>query len=481
MIPTDMEGGGGGVTYFDSHGNIITNPHYIRYQQKLIDDAVGRKIGTWNREDAKVICDKFLTDKDLTDDELLQFEGGGHVTDLVVDCLQENQPDLEQGTNYHTVLMILAIIFYVISAIGTIFAWTGVGAIISRAALVIATIIEFGDGLGYILDDEPDYFMAGITWVFMLVYPMAQAGKSVFRPITKKISKVLSQSAKLGFKGSSKAFKSLTRTDKVILKNFFDEYPKIKSGIRLANTTLDDMTKTVKRGIKSLDSIAGTSWVKTQLRWVIKYILKPLKIGVKLIANLIVMISAWDPQLASGGFTWLGEKTGWDTFGSLASLFDKWAKSGIHGQSAYKAMLDWYGNPRAVITTTPKDCSMETYSWIDTKTSYKKEFNKLGLDDKELRAGIWEEWQKGWRPARTVENVDDVLSMELALLNYERFHKLIDGNTDILLSLGFNQEEIDDWNKVLESCEAYLKAIETQNEDLQDAMTYLEYFKNRLK
>ena len=481
MIPTDLEGGGGSVTYRDSHGRIIDNPHYLRMRQKEIDDALGRQMGTWNREDAKLICDKFLTGKDLTDSELQKFEGGGHVTDLVLDCLQENQPDLDTGVDYHTVLMILAIVFYVISAIGTIMAWTGVGAIIAEAALIIATIIEFADGLGYILDDEPDYFMAGLTWVFMIVYPLAQAGKSVFRPITKKVSKLLSQGAKLGFKGAHTSFKSLTRSEKVILKGIFDEYPKLKTGINVAKSKLNSDIRVLKKTIKSMKGWPGTAWAVKQLEWVIKYILKPIKLGLKLILNIVAMLSVWDPQLASGGFTFLGQKTGWDSFDSLASLFDSWAKSGIHGQGAYKVMLDWYGNPRAVITTTPKDCSLETYSWIDTKLAYKTEFDKLGLSDGDVRKGIWEEWQKGWRPGRTIENASDILSTEFALLQYERYFKLISGNKNTLIKIGFTDEEVDSWMSVLGSCEKYLKAIETDNEILQDAMTYLDMFEEKLK
>ena len=480
MIPTDIDGGGGSVVYYDAWGEPITNPHYYRIKQKEIDDAVGRKIGQWNREDANLICDKFLTGKDLTNDELSKFEGGGHVTDLVLDCLQENQPDLETGVDYHTVLMILAIVFYVISAIGTIFAWTGVGAIIAKAALVVATVIEFADGLGYILDDEPDYFMAGITWVFMIVYPLAQAGKSVFRPITKKVSKVLSQAAKFGFKGAQQSFESLTRSEKAILKGFFDEYPKIKSGMNIALDKLNHDIRVVTKAISGLKGKPGTSWAIKQLEWVIKNILKPIKLGVKLVLNIGLMLSAWDPQLASGGFTFLGKKTGWDTFDSLASLFDSWAKSGIHGQGAYKVLLDYYGNPRAVITTTLKDCSMERYSWLDTKTRYKKEFNKLGLDEKELIAGIWEEWQKGWRPGRTMEDVDDLQSMELALLQYEKYHRLLTENKKTFIELQFTQEEIDEWMEVLGSCEKYLKAIERNNEALKDAMTYIDMFEDKL-
>ena len=354
MIPTDLEGGGGGVTYYASDGTIITDPTYIKYQQTLIDRNLGASLGKGYRKEAKVICDKFLTGKDLTDYELRSFEGNWYVNELILDCLQENQPDLEEGTSYHTVLMVLAIVFYIISALGTIMAWTGIGAVVAEAALVIATVIEFADGLGYILDDEPDYFMAGLTWVFMIVYPLAQAGKSVFRPITKKVSKILSQGAKLGFKGGHAAFSTLTRSEKVILKGIFDKYPKIKSGLNLATKELNSKIKSVEKAYRKLRGYPGTDYTVRQLKWVVTHILKPIKVGLKLLANIILMLSAWDPQLAAGGFTWLGEKTGWDTFGSLASLFDKWAKSGIHGQSAYKAMLDWYGNPRAVITTTPK-------------------------------------------------------------------------------------------------------------------------------
>jgi hypothetical protein len=481
MVPTDMEGGSGPTLYYDSYGRIITNPSYLRLKQKEIDDAVGASIGKSMREDADLICDKFLTGKDLTDTELQQFEYGGYITDLVLDCLQENQPDLETGVDYHTVLMILAIVFYVISAIGTIFAWTGAGAIIAEAALIIATIIEFADGLGYILDDEPDYFMAGITWVFMIVYPLAQAGKSVFRPITKKVSKLLSQAAKLGFKGVHTSFNSLTRSEKVILRGIFDEYPKLKTGIHTAKNKLNHDIRVVKKAIRTLKGWPGTSWAVKQLEWVIKNILKPIKLGLKLILNIVAMLSVWDPQLASGGFEFLGKKTGWDTFDSLSSLFDTWAKSGIHGQGAYKVMLDWYGNPRAVITTTPKDCSLETYSWIDTKTAYKTEFDKLGLSDKDLIKGIWEEWQKGWRPGRTIENASDILSTEFALLQYEKYFKLISGHRNTLIKIGFTDEEVDSWMDVLGSCEKFLKAIETDNEILQEAMTYLEMFEEKLK
>lgn len=480
MVPTDADGGGGGSSYYDSNGDIITNPHYLRMKQKEADDALGAEIGKWMREDVTTICNKFLKGKDLTDSEMAKFNQGGYITEWVLDCLSENQPDLNDTYGYHNVLMVLSIIFYIIAALGTMFAWTGIGAWIAAASLVVATIIEFADGLGYILDDEPDYFMAGLTWVFMIVYPLAQAGKGALRPITKKISKVLSQGAKLGVKGAHKSFISLTRSEKIMLKGVFDNYPKIKSGVIVAQKELATNIKTLKKTYRGLRDYPGTGYVVTQLEWIVKYILKPIAIGLKLVANIILMLSAWDPQLASGGFTWLGQKTGWDSFDTLSSLFDSWAKTGMYGKTAYKVLLDEYGSPRAVITTTPKDCTMETYSWLETKIIYAEEFmlDNIAIDSDELSDGIWEEWQKGWRPVKGIDMIDDVQSVELALLYYDKYSKLLKRNTATLIDKGFTKEEIARWSKVLGSCESYMKATQTENEDLQDAITYLDMFAN---
>ena len=463
-----------------SDSGVIKTHQYRINQQKEKEKHAYETITKPNEEKVKLICDKILTGKDLTDDETEYLEFGGPWSGQIIKCLGENQPELNDAYGYHTVLMIIAVVLYVISAIGTIMAWTGIGAVIAKVALVLATIVEFADGLGYLLDDEPDYFMAGLTWVFMIVYPAAQAGKNVFKPITSKVSKIMSQAAKVGFKGVDAAFGKLTRAEKLIMRQLFKDYPKLKSGLSLATKKLNQEIKVVQELIKFLRGKPGMEWVVRQLNWIIKNILKRILVGLKLIANIIIMLSAWDPQLAAGGFTWLGQKTGWDTFGSLASLFDKWAKSGIHGQSAYKHLLDAYGTPRAVITTTPKDCSMETYSWLDTRIKYKKEFNEnidITKDSDELIDGIWEEWQKGWRPGIEKKDIDCIECLEFALFTYQTYYNLLDGNEKILYSLGFTEEDISAWWKPLESCEAFLRAIEKENEDLQDAMTYLDMFK----
>ena len=479
MVPTDLEGGGGGVTYYTSDGKIITNPSYIRLKNKETDDALNRSLGNSYRKTAKEICNKVLKNIDLTDRETEILNGERYMSELIMDCLQDNQPDLNDASGYHNVLMVLSIVFYVIAAIGTMFSWTGVGAYVAAASLVIATIIEFADGLGYILDDEPDYFMAGLTWVFMIVYPLAQAGKNVLRPITKKVSKVLSQGAKLGAQGAHKSLMSLTRSEKVILRGILNEYPKIKSGVILAKNKLTSDIAVVKKAYRGLRGYPGTDFAITQLKWVVKYILKPIKVGLELVANIIFMLSLWDPQLVSGGFTWLGQKTGWDSFDTLSSLFDSWAETGMYGKTAYKVLLDEYGTPRAVITTTPKDCTMETYSWLETKILYAKEFNiniDVTKDSEGLTDGIWEEWQKGWRPVTDISMIGNIQSVELALIHHDYYSKLLKRNESTLIDNGFLKEEIDGWGKVLGNCEAYMEAIKTKNKDLQDAITYLDMF-----
>lgn len=152
----------------------------------------------------------------------------------------------------------------------------------------------------------------------------------------------------------------------------------------------------------------------------------------------------------------------------------------MYGKTAYKVLLDEYGSPRAVITTTPKDCTMETYSWLETKIIYAEEFmlDNIAIDSDELSDGIWEEWQKGWRPVKGIDMIDDVQSVELALLYYDKYSKLLKRNTATLIDKGFTKEEIARWSKVLGSCESYMKATQTENEDLQDAITYLDMFAN---
>ena len=130
----------------------------------------------------------------------------GRMHGLVMDCLEE-QEGLSTSYDYHLVLDIISIVFYVIGGVGTAFAWTGFGAYVAAVSFYLAMVIEFGNGLSYILvDDEPDYFMAGLTWCFMLM-PVMQLAKAPVKVVTKSLSTAFKTG---GLTSLTKTFYNLT-------------------------------------------------------------------------------------------------------------------------------------------------------------------------------------------------------------------------------------------------------------------------------
>tara|TARA_R110002020_G_scaffold455_4_gene2328 strand:+ start:1429 stop:2994 length:1566 start_codon:yes stop_codon:yes gene_type:complete len=484
MVPTDLEGGGGGVTYKDAFGKIITNPHYIRNKQKEIDDALGATLGKYNREIADTICNKFKTGEKLTDSELSQFKMKGYVHELVMDCLEEGE-GLDSWMDYHMVLDIISVVLYVIGGIGTAFAWTGAGAVIAAVSFYLAIVVEFGNGLSYILvDDEPDYFMAGLTWCFMLM-PVMQLAKAPVKVVTKSLSTAFKTG---GLTSLTKTFYNLTTAQKVLLQDLVSNFPKLKQAAKAGITKVDKTIKSFDNFIATMKGYWGTGWAIKQLQWIKKYILKPIKFGCTMLTQMAVILTAYDPSMVGGAFKFLGDKFDSDRFTSFGDYLNQLATNNISGYSVMKSLVREFGDAKGVITTTKIACNSEEYQWLQVKEAYKKQktasgiFGKLsqmGYSDSEWESMIWEDWQKGWRPNysqywdsdKTNHLNRGQIKDELALRILDNYKPILNYEKKVIEMEG--QEEWANIVKYLE-CSTFIKEYSQDNDDFTLTLMIIE-------
>ena len=470
MTPTDEMGGGGGVTYYDAFGNPITNPHYIRLKDTEISDKVLSNIGNQMRKDADRICNKFIKGERLTDSELDQFEMKGYVYDQIMDCLEEEE-GLSTGMDYHIVLDIIAIVLYIIGAIGTAFAWTGIGAVIAAASYWLALIIEFGNGLSYILvDDEPDYFMAGLTWCFMAL-PVMQLAKGPVKGVTKSLSTAFRTG---GLSSLTKTFQNLSTSQKLLLKDLLSNFPGLEKAARKGLTQVNKAIKSFDNLIDDLEGTWGAGWVVRQLKWIKKYILKPIKIGCNMLIQMAVVLTAYDPSMVGGAFKFLGDKFDSDKFNSFGDYLNKLATNNISGYSVMKSLLRKFGDAKGVITTTKIDCNGEEYEWLQVKEAYKKQNPMEGLSDSELEDMIWEDWQKGWRPnyGEYWDSVGDVMgNLNREQIKDELALRILDEYTPILnyKDKVIEMEGIKEWENIVKylECSRFIEESNKDNEDFE--------------
>ena len=484
MVPTDLEGGGGGVTYKDAFGRIITNPHYIRIKNKEIEDAVGAEIGRGEREDADKICNKFKTGEKLTDSELNQFKMKGRMHGLVMDCLEE-QEGLSTSYDYHLVLDIISIVFYVIGGIGTAFAWTGFGAYVAAVSFYLAMVIEFGNGLSYILvDDEPDYFMAGLTWCFMLM-PVMQLAKAPVKVVTKSLSTAFKTG---GLTSLTKTFYNLTTAQKILLQDLVSNFPKLKQAAKIGITKVDKAIKSFDNYIAAMKGYWGTGWAIKQLKWIKKYILKPIKFGCTMLTQMAVILTAYDPAMSGGVFKFLGDKFDSDRFSSFGDYLNQLATNNISGYSVMKSLVREFGDAKGVITTTKIACNSEEYQWLQVKEAYKKQKTASGIfgkvsqmaySDSEWESMIWEDWQKGWRPNYSQYWDSDgknhlnrgQIKDELALRILDNYKPILNYETKVIEMEG--QEEWANIVKYLE-CSTFIKEYSQNNDDFTLTLMTIE-------
>tara|TARA_R100001377_G_scaffold56761_2_gene33790 strand:- start:2875 stop:4437 length:1563 start_codon:yes stop_codon:yes gene_type:complete len=483
MVPTDLEGGGGGVTYYDSHGDRITNPNYYRIKQKEIDDKLGKQMGTWMREDADRICDKFLTGKKLTDSEVGKFQRDGYIKELVMDCLEESEQDLDDNWfDYHFVLDIISILLYVIGGIGSALSWTGAGAVIAAVAFWLALVIEFGNGLSYILvDDEPNYFLAGMTWCFMAM-PVFQLAKGPIKGITKS----LSTSFRIGGLSSlTKSFQKLSTAKKLILQNFLKEFPGLELAAKTGLKKVNKAIKEIDKGINVIKNYWGMGWTIRQLKWIVSFILKPIKFGCTLITQIAVVLAAYDPAMVGGVFNFLGNKFNSDNFSSFGDFLNQLSADNIGGYSLFKELLRKFGDPKGVITTTKMNCG-EEYQWLQVKKAFYKESpdNFEGLSDPTLEESIWENWKKGWRPgynlywdSEDITNTKNALSnrrdiqVEMALRTLDSYSLILNYKNEVI-----EIEGKEEWANIVKwlECSKFIEGDTHYNDDFQLTLHVIE-------
>ena len=439
------------------------------------------------------ICNKISTGTKLTPYEYKILGGedyglsGGRYKDKIIDCLEDNGAELSDSWfDYHIVLDLIAIILYIIGAIGTASSWTGVGAIIAAVALPLAMIIEFGNGLSYILvDDEPNYFLAGLTWCFMAL-PVFQLAKGPIKGITKTLSTAFKKG---GLTLLTKTFKSLSKADKIIFKNFMEEFPGLKSAAKTGASAVTSAVKKIDAGIKAINGYWGTAWLVRQLQWIKSYILKPIKFGCTMLLQMAVILTAWDPASTGGVFRFLGTKFGADSFDSFADYLDQLSKDGIGGYSLFKMLLREYGSPKGVITTTKMNCNGEEYQWLAVANTYKNESPTEHYAEGDLEEAIWTAWKKGWRPgygpywdtqtmAQTHLNRKEIKD-ELALRILDEYTTILNHKSEVLEHEFGGKEEWANIVKDLE-CSRFIEEYEKENSDFELTLTIINDIKEDL-
>lgn len=67
--------------------------------------------------------------------------------------------------------------------------------------------------------------------------------------------------------------------------------------------------------------------------------------------------------------------------------------------NVWNKILDYSGNIKGAITTTPYDCTGKVYTWdgdgeMSIEFAWKQDYPTKDFTED----NVWKEWQKGWRP-----------------------------------------------------------------------------------
>tara|TARA_R110001592_G_scaffold322107_1_gene600979 strand:- start:901 stop:2109 length:1209 start_codon:yes stop_codon:yes gene_type:complete len=393
-----------------------------------------------------------------------------------MDCLEE-QEGLSTGMDYHLVLDIIAVLFYIVGGLGTAFAWTGFGAAVAAASFSIALVLEFGNGLSYILvDDEPDYFLAGLTWCFMLM-PVLQLAKGPVKGITKSLSTAF---RKGGLSSLTNSFYKLTTAQKILLQDLLTNFPGLEKAAKEGLTKINKAIKSFDNLIDDIGGYWGTGWVVKQLKWIKKYIFTPIKFGCTMLIQVVVVLTAYDPSMVGGAFKFLGDKFNSDNFTSFGDFLNKLATNNIGGYSIMKSLLRKFGDAKGVITTTKVACNSEEYEWLQVKEAYKKQQDiDADLADSKLEDMIWKDWQKGWRPNYSQYWDSDgknhlnrgQIKDELALRILDDYKQILNYKKEVIEMEG--EEEWANIVKYLE-CGTFIKEYSQDNDDFTLVLMIIE-------
>ena len=433
------------------------------------------------------ICNKMFSGEKLTKNEFKILSGkdgflsNGRYKERIIKCMEDRMPELgadgEDGWfDYHIVLAGIEILFYIVGLVGAAFSWTGFGVPVAAIGMWASLVVGLVDSLSYVyIDDEPDYFLAGLSACF-LVMPAAKLGLKPISKITGIISKNVGKvTGNVSIKALSSSFKTLTRTQKMFLKNFFDSHPLIVTGAKAAVKTIDEAIKAHKLAIKSLRELYGFGFLIRQIEWVIKNVFKMAKFCCKLILSLATIVTAYDPATTSGVIRFLGTKFEMDGFNGVADFLQNLADNNIGGFYLYKKLLSATGSIKGVITTTHMDCN-GYYEWLKVREAFKlespTEWSEDEDDDVSVEDALWKAWQAGWRPGYdeyfigtkiTSENKEQ-LSLELALRLWDELAQIKSYRNEFIVDEWYGPEQWEDIEPLLD-CNTFLK--EYFNEDGQ--------------
>lgn len=261
--------------------------------------------------------------------------------------------------DYHLVLDIIAVILYIAGALTVQF--YGLGLVLE----LLAIFVELGNAWSYVaIDEDPDYFMAGLTASFTIFPAGNLIMKTVFKPFTKSMSKM---------------FKAFMAGTKVNIQNMIRYLGRgtvsmLSSAIRKSGALkyvkkLPGWIDEAMSGIKSFRSWANDSWfcvlcwLDGPLTWIVDKFLKVLKRAVSLFVQVITEMSLYDPLVTKDILIFLGEKIG---LGEVSTTFGEWLEkeSPFRNKILLKAwnnLLEETGSIEGAIETTVWDCGGRTY------------------------------------------------------------------------------------------------------------------------
>ena len=338
------------------------------------------------------------------------------IVELVIDKIS----DVISNMNYHTILDIIAIVLYVL---GGVLAVTGVGLPIAALVEMLAIVIELGNALSYIyIDDDPNYFMAGLTAAFT-VFPIANL---VIKPILKPFTSSMVTLSKAAIDGGKialrKAVKGVDKKLVTIISEFLIKHPtllKIMSKTVVWLEKIINITNTMVRGIDKLP--LTVRWILTPLKYLIKSVLKPILVAVRVAIMILTEMTLYDPQMTKDllyiGADWLGidRMKGWGDW-VLKSPFNH-----AIGRKSYNLLLKKFGSIEGVVETTVFECDGKPYDFTKVYQSFLIEKNDSlrhpfdskyipdedGVVEEDIRnSSTWPNllrnfesyWAKGWRP-----------------------------------------------------------------------------------
>ena len=318
---------------------------------------------------------------------------------------------------YHYVIDAISLIAYLVCGVTY-----GIGCAVS----VIADICN---ALLYVYTKK-DYYMAGMQLAFAVV-PAGEALKYLAKPLRKPLNVVFKSAwhtMKVDAEIIAKEVLKLTPAQLKFAKKIF---PK-----SLAKKLLKNYNVALAAATRFYSSVPGLETMMTHAG----YLIRALVIFIEMIW--------YDPGMPAELIELLAGQ----------NSFSDWLKERPKiGLKIWNNKLRDWENFRAVITTTPYDCTGKVFVWLkkdvhsDKGVSIQQSWLDDGYKEEDFNEeNVWKEWQGGWRP----ENLTS--------------------QTILLYNTGIKEqpELIKKYNKYLKDCFTFEKYINS-NKDEDIKMMYL--------